>query len=226
MGGIRKRGIREICNCQYDDLRDGIRKHILVKVETDGNHLSFSTFSPERGSHGRFLIQVEKIRELVEEKAYSLCDMDCGNHVYIWSHKGILRFTFDWLSAYGDGTLKGIRQHLELPAEKVISVLVTGKPLHTVYRPDSSQACILSGRAIKVIREMLKDKRKKRAFSKAMRDCFQWRGDTVSLYPDSRYSFYFRTASGFPSNGGLILHEDAVRVRGSMFPKLYYGVHT
>ena len=76
MDSIRKRGIREICNRQYDDLRDGIRKHILVKVETDGNYLSFSTFSPERGSHGRFLIHVDKVRELVEEKAYSLCDME------------------------------------------------------------------------------------------------------------------------------------------------------
>lgn len=213
-------------NRKYDDLRDGIRKHILVKVETDGNHLSFSTFSPERGSHGRFPIQVDKIRELAEEKAYNLCDMDCGNHVYIWNHKGILFFTFDWLSEYGDGTLKGIRQHLELPAEKLISVLVTGKPLHTVYRPDSSQARILSERANKVIREILKDKRKKRAFCKAMRDCFQWRGDTVSLYPDSRYSFYFCTSSGFPSNGGLILHKGIDRMGNRKYPRLYYSVHT
>lgn len=213
-------------NRKYDDLRDGIRKHILVKVETDGDHLSFSTFSPERGSHGRFPIQVDKIRELAEEKAYNLCDMDCGNHVYIWNHKGILFFTFDWLSEYGDGTLKGIRQHLELPAEKLISVLVTGKPLHTVYRPDSSQARILSERANKVIREILKDKRKKRAFCKAMRDCFQWRGDTVSLYPDSRYSFYFCTSSGFPSNGGLILHEGIDRMGNRKYPRLYYSVHT
>ena len=213
-------------NRKYDDLRDGIRKHILVKVETDGNYLSFATFSPEWGSHGRFLIQVDKIRELVEEKVYNLCDMDCGNHIYIWNHKGILYFTFDWLSEYGNGTLKGIRQHLELSAEKLISVLVTGKPLHTVYRPDSSQARILSERVVKVIREILKDKWKKRAFCKAMRDCFQWRGDTVSLYPDSRYSFYFCTSSGFPGNGGLILHEGSARVGNREYSKLYYSVHT
>ena len=68
--------------------------------------------------------------------------------------------------------------------------------------------------------------RLRRAFSKAMRDCFQWPGELVRLSPDGGAHFYFTTRSGFPACGGLILHEGAVKTPHGNRQKLFYSIHT
>ena len=51
-------------------------------------------------------------------------------------------------------------------------------------------------------------------------------GDTVTLYSDGPTDLYFTTESGFPANGGFILHEGSVNTVRGTFPKLQYAVHT
>ena len=91
-----------------------------------------------------------------------------------------------------------------------------------LYIPPEPCARIITGHAARTIREIVKDKQKRRALSKGLRDCFRWANETVTLYPDGKDSFFFTTKSGCPKNGGLILHEG---VRHG-YPCLYYCVHT
>jgi hypothetical protein len=81
-------------------------------------------------------------------------------------------------------------------------------------------------RAARTLRTIQQENRIRRAFSKGMRDHFHWPGDTVTLYSDGDHDLYFTTESGFPANGGLILHEGSVNTVRGTFPKLQYSVHT
>ena len=52
------------------------------------------------------------------------------------------------------------------------------------------------------------------------------KGDTVTLYKDGGKGFYFRTSSGCPAEGGLILHHTMINTPVGVRPVVYYGVHT
>ena len=141
-------------------------------------------------------------------------------------YNSMLHITFDWLSEYGDGHLKGFRQHVVVPCEVFGRLLETGAPATYLYRPHDAQARIDTSHVASVIQTISEDSVVRRALSKAMRDHFHWDADTVTLYRDGNRDFSFRTASGCPSAGGLILHQSSVRTPIGMRPKLYYGVHT
>lgn len=134
-------------------------------------------------------------------------ESDCGDYAMITRLEDKLQFSFAWLNYSGDGDIKGFRQDITIPLSKFRLVLDWSESVKYLYIPMSSKALIDARPAAKTISKIMKDKRIRQAFSKAMRDCFRWPGDTVTLYPDGGYNFFFTTASGFPKNGGLILHE-------------------
>ena len=125
-----------------------------------------------------------------------------------------------------DGTLKGFRQTIEVPSSAMAELIEDGTPVRYLYTPREAQARVDSSHVGNSIREILGVPRMRRAFAKAMRDCFRWRDDEVTLYRDFGTSFFFRTRSGCPECGGLILHESTRKTPKGTFPEMYYGVHT
>ena len=124
------------------------------------------------------------------------------------------------------GTLKGFRQTIEVPSSAMAELIEDGIPVRYLYTPREAQARVDSSHVGNSIREILGVPRMRRAFAKAMRDCFRWRDDEVTLYRDFGTSFFFRTRSGCPECGGLILHESTRKTPKGVFPEMYYGVHT
>lgn len=78
----------------------------------------------------------------------------------------------------------------------------------------------------KIPKGILTDKLRRHALRKAMKNCFQWDGDKVTLYPDRGEDFYFTTKSGYPRNGGLVLHHTEVRTKAGIKARCYYSIHT
>lgn len=200
--------------------------NILIKLSADDDFIAVSTYCRKHGRRGRFLILTEQLRPLWKGNSATLYDSDCGNHISIHNYNDTLHITFDWLSEYPDGTLKGFRQRIEVPCEVIIGVMETGKNARYLYRPRQGQARINAIPAAKVIREVHKSRITRSALRKALRDSFRWKGDTVTLYRDFGKSFFFKTASGFPVSGGLILHETTIRTPVGVKPRVYYSVHT
>ena len=195
----------------------------LVTLSSDKNFVGIKTYDRQHGRHGRFLINHLTLLKMLEEpEGLTQYEEDCGDYVKITRTGDSLHFSFAWLNYHGDGSVKGFRQDIKVPISKIWLVLDWTKTVRHLYVPKAPQATIDARPAALVIREIARDKRIKRAFSKAMRDCFQWPGDHVTLYPDGKYSFYFITKSGFPKNGGLILHESTK----DGYPYIYYSVHT
>lgn len=200
--------------------------NVLIKLTADDDFIAISTYCRKHGRKGRFLIFKERLQRILEENSGTLYDSDYGNHVTIHNYNDTLHITFDWLSEYSDGTLKGFRQQLEVPVVVFTELMKAGEPMRYLYRVRHAQARIKAIPAAKVIREVQKSRIIRSAFRKALRDSFYWKGDTVTLYRDGGMDFFFRTASGCPAEGGLILHRTTVRTPVGMRPKVYYGVHT
>ena len=200
--------------------------NVMIKLSADGDFIAVSTYCRRHGRRGRLLILRDRVKQVLSGNPGTLYDSDCGNHVSIHNYDNRLHLTFDWLSEYSDGTLKGFRQRIEIPCEVFAILIETGVPTRYLYRPQNPQAHINAVPAAKAIREVAKSSITRSALRKALRDNFHWRSDNVTLYRDYGTSFYFETSSGCPMNGGLILHETTVHTPVGAKPKLYYSVHT
>ena len=197
--------------------------NVLVTLVKSNQFIGVKTYCRKHGSHGRFLINQISLRQLLDGPVGAECyESDCGDYVKITRMENSLHFSFAWLNTYGDGSVKGIRQDITVPMLTVRLVLDWSEEQKYLYIPPTSTAVIDARPAAGTIRKIVKDKRLRRAFAKAMRDCFRWPGDEVTLYPDGNHSFFFTTKSGFPKNGGLILHESIKD--GHKY--VYYSVHT
>ena len=200
--------------------------HVMLKLSEDGDFIAISTYCRKHGKRGRFLILRDRMKKVLSGNPGTLYDSDCGNHVSIHNYDNRLHITFDWLTEYSDGTLKGFRQRIAVPCEVFATLMDTGESIRYLYRPQNSQAHINAVPAAKAIKEVTKSSIARSALRKALRDNFHWKADSVTLYRDYGASFYFETSSGCPMNGGLILHETTVHTPVGAKPKLYYSVHT
>ena len=201
---------------------------ILVKAHLTGDCLAISTYSRAHGRHGRFLVLKNALMEwMMDPQGRAFYDSDCGNMLRLVQNGTRYDVTIYWLYSYGNGQLKGVQQFFSLSAGRLFDLLMCGgKPIQTIYSTPCEGTRIDTEKAAPVIRKIGTSKRERRAFCKAMRDCFQWNDETVCLMPDFGSSFFFTTRSGWPSCGGLILHETTVVTPRGEFPKLFYSVHT
>ena len=197
--------------------------NVMVKLTTSGQFIGVKTYCREHGSHGRFLIYQSTLRQLLEGPVGATkYEEDCGHYVKILRQEDALRFSFAWLTTYSYGNIKGIRQDVTIPVSKIRLVLDWKDAEKHLYIPQPFTAAIDARPAASTIREIVADKRIRRAFAKAMRDCFRWPNEHITLFPDGKRSFFFITESGVPKNGGLILHESTKNGH----PYIYYSVHT
>ena len=200
--------------------------NVLIKLSADDDFIAVSTYCRRYGRRGRFLILRDRVKHVLNGNPGTLCDSDCGNHISIHNYNNQLFLTFDWLTEYSDGTLKGLRQRIEVPCDVVATLMDTGESIRYLYHPQDPQAHINATPAAEVIRKVGNSPITRRALSKALRDNFHWRSANVTLYRNYGANFYFETSSSCPMNGGLILHETTVHTPVGARPKLYYSVHT
>lgn len=200
--------------------------NVLIHLTADEYYVAISTYCRSHGRRGRFLVSRDLMARLLDGSIATLYDADCGNHLRAHVSGGVVCVTFDWLSEYSDETLRGIRQRVELPERTLTDLLRTGRPARVLYRPTDARARVDVSRASSTIRRVREDSLASRALSKALRDCFLWRGETVTLYRDGPMDFTFTTASGCPAVGGLIRHETTVSTPVGSKPRVYYSVHT
>ena len=203
------------------------RNSIRVCIDPDGSCLALRTYSRERGRKGRFLIPQDTLLAWYEGgRERSFFDTDCGNILELRIVDENALFHITWLRTDSLGNVDGFQQRFSLPESKLSALLYAHKALRHLHHERAYQAKIHTECVLDTLRRIQETPLVRRAFIKAMRDCFQWRDEEVYLYPDWRNSFYFRTASGYPSCGGLILHDTTVRTPNGPACKFYYSVHT
>ena len=202
--------------------------NILLKAERRDNLIAIQTYDRAHGRKGRFLICMDALQAWLDgDRERPFYDSDCGNFLVLRLCGGFCKMQLFWLSEYGSGDLHGIRQDVELPENQFLTLMQDGTPICRLCKPQTGKVRFDTSPSTRVIRGILNDKRKRRAFSKAMRDNFRWKDDSrVTLYPDGADSFYFDASGSWPLCGGLILHDGIVRTPRGNLPKIYYGIHT
>ena len=197
---------------------------VLVKVAHTDEFISFRTYERPFGSHGRFLIMESLLHEaIVGLPRVPFYDSDCGNYVEFAKDGDYLKFSFLWLSQKSGRFFSGLKQHIALPIDSIMSTVYVPHQATTILcQVSHDPARIDATHASRTLKRILPDKLKRRAFSKAMRDCFQWHDEVITLSDDGGCDFFFTTQSGFPSCGGLILRH----TKQNGYNALQYSVHT
>ena len=201
---------------------------VLVKMRRDDNMIALRTYSRKSGARGRLLIFADALQAWLDgDRERPFYDADCGNFLILRLYGGFSMIQLFWLSEYSNGDLHGFRQIVEIPENQLLMLMQDGTPIHYLSKLQTCNVRIDAIPSAKVIRSIQKDKNKRRAFSKAMRDNFRWKDSSrVTLYPDGADSFYFDASGSWPLCGGLILHNDIIRTPQGNLPKFYYGIHT
>lgn len=203
------------------------KKSLRVCIDPDGDFFALRTYSRERGQNGRFLILQESLLEWYEgDRKRDFFEKDLRNMLEIRIYKQSVIFHITWLHSDGYGNVEGFQQEFKMPESKLRDLLYAQKAVRHLHYESPRQARIHAESATGTLRAIQSNPPIRRAFIKAMRDCFQWRDEEIYLYPDWRDSFYFETRSGYPKCGGLILHETSVSTPIGQLDKYYYSVHT
>ena len=202
--------------------------NILLKAERRDTLIAIQTYNRAHGRKGRFLICMDALQAWLDgDRERPFYDSDCGNFLVLRLYGGFCKMQLFWLSEYGSGDLHGIRQDVEIPEDQLLMLMQDGTPIRRLCKPQTGNVRIDAVPSAKVIRSIQKDKNKRRAFSRAMRDNFRWKDSShITLYPDGADSFYFDASGSWPLCGGLILHNDIVRTPHGNLPKLCYEIHT
>ena len=201
---------------------------VLVRMQKHDDMITLRTYSRKSGARGRFLILVDALQAWLDgDRERPFYDSDCGNFLVLRLYGDFCKMQLFWLSEYSSGDLHGIRQDVEIPENQFLTLVRDGTPICRLCKPQTGNVRFDASPSTQVIRGILNDKRKRRAFSKAMRDNFRWKDDSrVTLYPDGADSFYFDASGSWPLCGGLILHDGIARTPQGNLPKFYYGIHT
>lgn len=218
-------------------------RNILVKLFMTDNCIALRTYDRTHGMRGRFLFDRDRFRAWLEAipeledaatREYirifhdgTFRDSDCGHVMSAYRNGRNICFEVIWLSTYGDVDVRGFIQRFNVPSAQIRALLDENTSIRLLHRENGRSARISCNPcAAKAVRRICGDKLKRHAFRKAMRDCFGWKDDTVTLSHDGRDDFYFSAEGAWRINGGLILHEGKVKTPHGVYPKLYYSVHT
>ena len=206
-------------------------ENVLYKLGRSGGLISISTISRMCGRKGRFLIVADDLKSwFTGDRKNPFIDTDCGNYLKITScGNDTFNVRITWLNNSSVGRTSGFNQDFTVQWAD-IHILLYIQEVHPISQlhvnHSDRQAKIRLYHTCKIPT----DKHGRRAFSKAMRDNFQYgRDDVVILYPDGDNSYYFQNYSGGDRMlaGGLVAHSGIYRaLNGREYPKVTYSVHT
>ena len=203
-----------------------MNNNVLVKMAACGGFISFQTYSRGAGKNGRFLFGVDFLRGVLED-GKTRYDKDCYHYATVYRDGDNLSIRFLWLHEIGGRKFEGIEQRIAVPTAVIyyliecdtLNIKATAKHLSADRK---GGAKINAKNAQSVVHNIAANGKKRRALSKALRDCFQWPGEIVKLWKDGRENFYITTDDAqLPLAGGLILHKGEGLTGGYR-----YAVHT
>ena len=201
------------------------KNSILIDIVPDGTCLYIYTTSR---NHGRkyFIVLNQSLKDwLMGTKTYFVENDFCG-FIHIYIQKKVCHVTITWLNG-DENNLTGYKQHFTIPLWKIKKAVIYGKESRHLSYDWRGTTKVQLECDHAYMSSIIENKKLKRAFSKAMRDCFQWGEDTIYLYKDwAPHSFFFKTASGWPSCGGLILHSSEINTPCGKQKSYLYSTHT
>ena len=213
------------------------KTRILVTLEgTDFGYCLLHTNSFANGRSQSFYINHQNFRTWLDQAPWlgaAFLENDGYSFLKVNAmDDGRLRFTLFWLSPFGGDDIVGRRETFTLPFLDVFDAIDQGYSTSLVAALDPLEykaQITLSRSAQRHIGHLSDKKLERRAFTKAMRDCFQWRDSSIELYSDFNNDFGFCEKRGNDTGivGGLCLSQSTVLGKdGLQHPCYSYSIHT
>ena len=181
----------------------------------DGYCLILGAYSRDYGRKGFITVGVEASRKvLVLGSVERWWDWNCGGLVEMFKKNDMVRFHVRWQKEDHGIYIEYDCLDFALPEDLIWELLAAeewGLQSTADYlycEQHERRTKFETDGAADTLRNVLRDKRKRRALSKALRDCFRDFGGVVRLYSDSEYNFCFETEADRPLCGGLKLIRD------------------
>jgi hypothetical protein len=207
-----------------------VNNNIMVKLENfDHQYIRLKTYSRKNGRTWGFLIDKNKLSKFINENTgESYLERDGLNIITINDISEHFSVRIDWLSPGIGNAIHGYAELFEIPKTAVKLLLLNYIQEHKILYTTGRKPVKIENRAARSLREIQKNKYKKRALCKALRDNFKYNGDTIRFYNDGESLYFEDFFNGrCVMNGGLILHQYNARNRaGDHFPAFRYSVHT
>lgn len=196
----------------------------LVKLDHTEKYIELSTYSRLHGRKGRFFIDPEPLAQWLVHGEGEHYQRDGGYYLFAKRRDRRIHVELLWYRRATESFVMFNKQVVEIP-DDVIQTALEGHPVRYLYTEKRARTNLDFQSAAKTIQEINRDKHKRRALSKAMRQSYPWRGPSVTFYNDfPSGSFFFREMDGIC--GGLILHKGKKKTIAGEFPCYVYSVHT
>lgn len=186
-------------------------RNIKLTMVSDGEFIRLRTYSRIRGLSRTFIIERKKLACALEGQSVVDADIDGFIEAYQQRANKITLVLYWLFRNTSNDDITGYMQLMHVPVDVLKHVIQAedGVTVKYLYMYDQRRKAIIhADGATKTIRQIQSDKRIKRAFSKALRDHFDWSDDdTVYLFSDGLYDIYFACEGCWPIHGGLILHH-------------------
>lgn len=186
----------------------------LLRIEIDGEAIRIQTHSRRHRARGYHLLYRIDLETFLNGTDETLLDRDSGSFLYCWkADAGVLHLRLSWVNSTcrDDDSFTGWHDYAEIPLSFVFDLLSAGNCTRRfLFINRRASALFDFTNSQHVIAAIIEDKRRKRAFSKGMRDSHAHHTGLFRMYPDFvKHSFYFeacKAGKGRTYSGGLILH--------------------
>lgn len=206
----------------------------LLRMEMDDEVIRLRTYSRRHHSCAYHLLYRIDLEALLDGEEKSLLDKDNGSFLYCWkTNTGMLHLKLSWINSTcrDDDSFTGWHDHVEVPLSDIYDLLSAGNCTRRFLHIKRREPALFDfSKSQHVIASIIEDKRRKRAFSKGMRDNHAYHSGLFRMYADFvRHSFYFEVCESGQErtyNGGFILHADRKDTPVGKLDALVYRRHT
>lgn len=206
----------------------------LLRVQMDGEAIRLRTYSHRHRSCAYHLLYRIDLETFLDNEEKSLLDMDNGSYLHCWkTDTGMLHLKLSWINSTcrDDDSFTGWHDHVEVPLSSMYDLLSAGDCTRRfLYIKRREPALFDFSRSQHLIASIIENKRRKRAFSKGMRDNHAHHSGLFRMHPDFvKHSFYFEVFEAGRErayNGGFILHTERRDTPVGRLDALVYRRHT
>lgn len=206
----------------------------LLRIEMEGEAIRLWTYSRRHRSYGyHFLYRID-LETFLDGDTATLITSDNGSYLRCWkTNNDMLYIKLSWMNSTGrdDGSFTGWYDHIEVPLRAIYEMLSAVDCIRRFLHIHRRKPALFDfTNSQHVIASIIDNKRRKRAFSKGMRDYHAHHSGLFRMYSDYvKHSFYFETFEDGQErayNGGFVLHVDRKNTPAGTREALVYRRHT
>ena len=202
----------------------------LLHVSVEKDSLWMNTLSRKHRRTQFHIVHKVDLEHMLAGHTKNIIERDISSFLECYiTDTGNVRFKFTWLGSEKlRGGFEGFSDNVEVPKSAIEAMLAENNATHSFLHIEKRKPCKVDfTHSQHIVAGIISDKRRKRAFSKSMREFHTYRQGLYKMYSDFvKHSFYFKFEDRHAHDGGLILGETTKKTPIGEVKAFQYNVHT